>query len=213
MKINLEIVKSAFIYDNKEIQNLNTKTDVPKMVFRRRLTRASKLIIELINTIEFKQGRIMYSSAFGELPATANILNAILNKEGISPTDFQNSVYNTPVSYSSILQKNETEIMTISSGDGSGEKLLKIGAVKALDGDEILLLATETMNIENIDTVNRCVDYLESAVALIVRQTDEKPTINTIANIDTKFPKSIATLIALCEKCSLEDKNIIQVEI
>ena len=213
MKINLEIVKSACIYDNQEISNLNTKADVPKMVFRRRLTRAAKLIIELINKVEFKQGRIMYSSAFGELPATANILNAILNSEGISPTDFQNSVYNTPVSYSSILQKNETEIMTISCGDASSEKLLKMGAIKALDGDEILLLATETMNIDNIDTVNNCIEYLESAVAIIVKKTEQAPTLTSLDNIDTKFPKSIAPLIALCKKCSSENNNIIGIEI
>lgn len=57
----------------------------------------------------------------------------------ISPTDFQNSVYNTAVSYVSILMHNQYEILTISSGDKTSLNVLKAGALKALDGDEILL--------------------------------------------------------------------------
>jgi hypothetical protein len=200
MKINLEILDAIHLTANKEVENLNTKTLVPKMVFRRRLTRASKLIIEAVSHIGFEQGRIFYSSAFGELPATANILNAIDSKQMISPTDFQNSVYNTPVSYLSILHQNTHEIMTISSGDNSAKKLLKMAAVKALDEDEILLLATETLNIENIEQVNTCIDSLETVVALKVRIT--KVNANTFVSAENKenYPLSIAPLIDLTQK-------------
>ena len=103
MKINLEIVESAFIFAPEEIAELNTKALVPKMLFRRRLTRAAKIAIYLADRVNFERGRIVYGSSFGELLSTANILDSIEKKEPISPTAFQNSVYNTAVSYLSIL--------------------------------------------------------------------------------------------------------------
>lgn len=205
MTINLEILDYAYLSAEQKVDNLHTKELVPKMIFRRRLTNASKLIIELMHQVNFTQGRIFYASAFGELPATANILQAINNKEMISPTDFQNSVYNTPVSYASILHKNQHEIMTISSGDDSADKLLKLGAIKALDGDTILLLASETLHIDNIEQVNHCIDYLETAVALKVRLSKEPSNITLISS-DKKYPKSISKLIDLCD-CIQECKN------
>ncbi len=212
MKINLEIVSSAYLLGETLVEDLNTKALVPKMVFRRRLTRASKLAVELIDKLAFEQGRIMYGSAYGELPATANILNAILNKEGISPTDFQNSVYNTPVSYTSILKKNQSEIMTISCGDNTSNRLLKMGAIKALDGDEILLLVTETMNIENIEQVNTCIDFLECAVALKVKLTKEEASLN-LKNEELKCANSVKELLQIAKACKENQKNIIEVQI
>ena len=47
--------------------------------------------------------------------------------------------------------------------------ILKSGAIKALDGDTLLLIATEALDIENIDEVNNCIDFLESGVALKVK--------------------------------------------
>ncbi|WP_419770756.1 MAG: beta-ketoacyl synthase chain length factor [Candidatus Marinarcus sp.] len=208
MTINLEILNSAYLVGEKKIDNLTTKELVPKMVFRRRLTQASKLAIELINQVEFSHGRIMYGTGYGELEASATILNAIATKSGISPTDFQNSVYNTAASYSSILYNNENEIMTISCGEQTGDRLLKMGAIKALDGDEILLLATETINIENIQQINHCIDYLECAVALKVRVTQKEPTCN-IEKWDESLPKSLAFLIAIAQECKKNKSNII----
>ncbi len=212
MTINLEILNASYLLAPIQIEDLNTKTLVPKMVFRRRLTRASKLAIELMDKVEFKVGRIMYGSAYGELPATANILDAILNKEGISPTDFQNSVYNTPVSYASILEKNQNEVMTISCGDNTSNRVLKMGAVKALDKDEILLLVTETMNIENIEQVNNCIDFLEIAVALKVRVTKEEATL-TLQNDDIKVPESVKELLSYAKQFNENKKNIIEVKL
>jgi hypothetical protein len=212
MKINLEIISSAYLINKQSIENLNTKEFVPKMVFRRRLTQASKLVIELMNCVDFKQGRIMYGSAYGELESTSNILQAILNESGVSPTDFQNSVYNTAASYASILYENQNEIMTISSGDNTGEKLLKLGAIKALDGDEILLVATETMNIKNIQEINHCIDYLECAVALKVRVTQNQSTLVIgQPTQETMLPPSMALLIDIAKRVHENQPNILSV--
>lgn len=213
MKINLEIIDAVNIIAKDEISDLRTKELVPKMVFRRRLTRAARLVVEVVDKIGFENGRIIYGSAFGELNASAKILNAISKDEMLSPTDFQNSVYNTAVSYLSILKNNKNEILTISSGDNTSEKLLKIGAIKALDGDEILLLSTETINIENIDEINKCIDTLETVVALKVKVTNEKATLDFPLKINPAYPKSIALLIELSNKFDKNMKNIIEVQI
>ncbi|WP_108062414.1 beta-ketoacyl synthase chain length factor [Poseidonibacter lekithochrous] len=213
MKINLEILSATYLVADEEIGDLRTKELVPKMVFRRRLTRAAKLVVEAVDKVNFENGRIVYGSAFGELKASANILSAILNDQMISPTDFQNSVYNTAVSYLSILKNNKNEILTISSGDKTAEKILKVGAVKALDGDEILLLASETMNIENIDQINKCIDTLENVVALKVRVTEEKANINILNENNSKYPESISQMIEIAKNYDENKQNVIEIQI
>jgi len=61
-----------------------------------------------------RDGAVVYGSAYGEMQATADIVGAIDAQEPISPTAFQNSVYNTAPSYFSLLHKNKSEILTIS---------------------------------------------------------------------------------------------------
>ena len=214
MTINLEILDSAYVYAPQEIVELRSKEFVPKMMTRRRLTRASKIAIYLANEVSFSQGRIIYGSSFGELTATANILDSIAEKTPISPTHFQNSVYNTAVSYLSMLYQNKAEIMTLSSGDETSSSLLKMGAIKALDGDTILLLLTETLNIPNIEEVNSCSEMLECGVALKIKVTEEKANINYQENL-TKIavPNSIKSLLSIAEKCQSNQANIITVKL
>lgn len=213
MKINLEILDASFLLGEKKVENLNTKELVPAMILRRRLTNASKLVIELMSKVNFRDGRIVYGTSFGELLSTSNILNAILKEDILSPTDFQNSVYNTAVSYASILLKNTSEILTISSGEETSLKVLKVGAIKALDGDELLLICCETLDINNIEEVNKCIDFLETAVALKVKITEEKPTIN-FENIESHFyPKAIEHILHIAKNFKKDCKNIIEVEV
>ncbi len=212
MRINLEILEGAYVYDPKEIEELNTKELVPKMITRRRLTRAAKIAIYLADKVSFLNGRIIYGSSFGELSATANILNSINSKESISPTHFQNSVYNTAVSYLSMLNENKNEIMTISSGYDTSLKILKSGAIKSLDEDTLLLLATETLNIDKIEEVNSCIDFLECGVALKVRLTEEEATID-LDNINNgvKTPKSLGHMLNIAKSMHMDKPNIIEV--
>lgn len=212
MRINLEILESAYVYAPKEIEELNTKELVPEMLTRRRLTRAAKLAIYLADKVSFPNGRIIYGSSFGELSATANILNSINAKEPISPTLFQNSVYNTAVSYLSMLNDNKNEIMTISSGDNTSLNLLKSGAIKSLDGDILLLLATETLNIDKIEDVNSCIDVLECGVALKVRFTEEEATVDydDVSN-EVKTPKSLNHMLNIAKNIHMGKPNIIEV--
>lgn len=212
-KINLEILDFCVIHDKTEIVDLNTKELVPKMVTRRRLTRAAKIAIYLASKVNYSNERIIFGSSFGELLATDTILNSIANNEPISPTHFQNSVYNTAISYLSILSGNEKEIMTISSGDNTSRNILKSAAVKALDGDELLLMGVETLNIANINDVNNCIEYLECGIALRVKLTKETANLKMDSSKILKIPNSLVELYNIAVTPTTEQNNIIEVEL
>jgi hypothetical protein len=213
-KINLEILDSSYIYASIAIDNLNTKELVPKMIIRRRLTRASKIAIYLADKLNFKDGRVIYGNSFGEVLSTANILNSINSQEQISPTVFQNSVYSTASSYLSILTNNKNEITTISSGDNTSLNILKAGAIKALDKDTILLLATETLNIQNINDLNNCIDFLECGVALKVKITNKSANINFISqSYKEKLPLSVLHMMNIAKNFDINKQNIIEVNL
>lgn len=212
MNINLEILSSAFMLGEKNIETPNIKELAPQMMVRRRLTKAAKIAVELLNSVKhFEGGRIICGSAFGELESTANILNAIKNEQALSPTDFQNSVYNTAVSYLSILYRNQNEILTLSSGDKTSLNVLKAGALKALDGDVLLLLCLETLDIPNIEQVNHCIRYLESGVALVVRVTKEHATMKLQKSELVGIPNSISEMLYIAQYAPQLERSIVEV--
>ncbi|QKF83500.1 beta-ketoacyl synthase chain length factor [Halarcobacter ebronensis] len=213
MKVNLEILEAAYLFGKESIENLSTKELVPKMVIRRRLTPAAKIVVELLNKIEFNNHRVFYGTNYGELNASSKILNSILYEDILSPTDFQNSVYNTAVSYASILNKNYSEILTTSSGDETSQKLLKLGAIKALDKDEVVLICTETINIKNINQINKCIDYLESGVVLKLKISEEEASIKYEGIRNKGFPKSIDEMLTIAKAFDKDKKNIIEVKL
>lgn len=214
MTVNLEILSSAFLVGKEHIEELNTKELVPQMLMRRRLTQASKIVIEAISKLDTKGNeRVICGSSFGELPTTASILDALYKKEPISPTDFQNSVYNTAVSYFSILNKNQSEMLTISSGDETSLKVLKAGALKALDGDELILVCFETINIPNIEQVNKCIEYLESVVALKVRVTQDKANLSVSTTELKGVPLSISHMFYVAQQANQHSKAIIEIQL
>lgn len=212
MTIHLEILAASYIFAKNSVESLNTKELVPKMMIRRRLTQGSKLVVELVSKLNAKGSeRVICGSSFGELPTTASILNALYKKEPVSPTDFQNSVYNTAVSYLSILNKNQSEILTISSGDETSLKVLKAAALKAIDGDELILVCFETLNIENIEQVNSCIDYLESAVAIRVKITSKEANI-TVGRCDMQgIPNSISHMLHVAKQSEMVENPILSI--
>lgn len=214
MKVNLEILSSAYLLGEKSIELPRIKELVPQMMVRRRLTKAAKICVELLNSVEpFEGGRILCGSSFGELETTANILNAIKDEQPLSPTDFQNSVYNTAVSYLSILYHNHNEILTLSCGDKTALNVLKAGALKALDGDILLLLCFETLDIAGIEQVNHCIDYLESGVALVVRVTEEKATLKLQKSELAGVPNSISEMLHVAQNAPKLERAIIEVNL
>lgn len=214
MNVNLEILSSVYLLGEQSVETTRIKELVPNMMVRRRLTKAAKICVELLASVtHFESGRIICGSSYGELPTTANILNAIKEDAPISPTDFQNSVYNTAVSYLSILYQNQNEILTLSCGDKTALNVLKAGALKAMDGDVLLLLCFETLDIPNIEQVNRCIEFLESGVALVVRVTNEPATMSLQKSERVGVPNSISEMLFIAEKAPQLERAIVEVSL
>ncbi len=168
-KVAINILSAHKIYAQEKIADLEEKRIVPNMMIRRRLTRNAKIMLYLADKCGFSGGKIVYASAFGELQATTGITDAILQNEQISPTLFQNSVYNSAPSYFSLLNEDRDEIITISSGKRSSLDAIKTAALQALvSGEKILCVATECLDINRIEEVNSCTKYLESGAAVVL---------------------------------------------
>jgi len=169
MRVAINIINAAKILGETKIQELEEKRIVPKMMLRRRLTRNAKIMLYIADKCEFKGGKIVYASAFGELQATVGITDAILEETPISPTLFQNSVYNSAPSYFSLLNADKDEIFTLSNGDKSSLDAIKTATLQALVSQErVLCVASECLDIKNIDEVNSCTKYLESGAGAVI---------------------------------------------
>jgi len=210
MRVVLNVTSASKIFAPKKIEDLEEKRIVPKMMLRRRLTRNAKIMLYLANKCNFHGGKIVYASAFGELQATVGITDAILEKTQISPTLFQNSVYNSAPSYFSLLNGDKDEIMTVSSGMKSSYDALKTAALQAfISGEQILCVATECLDIVNIEEVNSCSDYLEAGAGVVVEIAQDEKDANEIEALDEKgIIKSLHELMAVVEMSEKGKKKI-----
>jgi hypothetical protein len=171
-------------------------------------------MIYLSDQCSFSDGPVVYGSAFGEMQATADITGAIANSQPISPTAFQNSVYNTAPSYFSLLHGNRNEILTISSGDNTSANVLQAAALQALTMNrEVLLICSEALDIPNIDEVNTCTDFLESGVALTIMPTDKMPNTIVEKKIHTGFVPSLWDMLDVADACESQSDPVIALEL
>lgn len=171
----LDIINSAKIYAPRKLESLDEKRLAPNMMIRRRLTRNSKVFLYLSDKCSFEGGKIVYGSCFSELEETAKIANALLEQGLLSPTSFQNSVYNTAPSYFSLIKGDIDEIITLSNGMKTSLDTLKTAALQALVAAErVLCICIECINIKNIEEINRCTDFLEAGVAVVLEVSKDE---------------------------------------
>jgi len=214
MKMNFEVRATALVSADTKCETLDEKRIVPKMMLRRRLTRAARIMVYLADACSFSEGAVVYGSAYGEMQATADIVGAIDANEPISPTAFQNSVYNTAPSYFSLLHKNRNEILTVSSGDETSRNVLQTGALQALTfGEEVLLVCSEAINIPNIEEVNSCTDYLESGVALTLMPTKREATVEVVQKEHTGYAPSLWAMLDVVAACSSNEGAVVALEL
>ena len=91
--------------------------------------------------------------------------------------------------------------------------MLKVGAVKAMDNDELLLICSETINIENIDVLNKCQNYLECAVALRVKISEEEENLfYKTSESEINVPISMRAMLNIAMNFN-ESANVIGVEL
>jgi len=206
-KVALKIISSAKIYAPKKIENLDEKRLVPHMMTRRRLTRNSKVMLYLADKCEFRDGKIVYGSCYSELGETAKISEAVLNNDILSPTAFQNSVYNTAPSYFSLINKDKEEIITISSGMKTSLDTLKTAALQALvSGERVLCVSVECINIKNVEQVNKCCNYLESGASVVVEIDTDTSGAKEIE--DFSMPGMMDSLIDLMSVVNMYENGI-----
>ena len=173
-KVAINIISASKIYAEKKLENLEEKRLVPSMMIRRRLTRNSKVMLYLSDKCGFDGTKIVYGTCYSELEEAARMATAVVTNALLSPTSFQNSVYNTAPSYYSLLNKDKDEIITISSGRKTSLDTLKTAALQAITSKEkILCIAVECINIPNIEEVNRCTTYLEAGVAVVIEIAED----------------------------------------
>lgn len=214
MKINLKILSSHFVSAQEKCDNLEEKILVPKMMLRRRLTRSSKIAIYLASKVSYSNERIVFGSGYGEAKATIDIIDAIYNKSLLSPTTFQNSVHNTPVSYLSILSENNSEVTTVSDLFKTADSVLKTGAIKALKKDKLLLMAVDAFNIDQVDELNVCaVSNLESGVALLVEVTQQSANIFLENKGYKEISPSLWSMLEIHNKASNIENPIVEIEL
>lgn len=212
MKVTLKITAAYSLKAERQIDDAKIKELVPKMTLRRRLTRNAKIAVALADGVGLEQERIIYGSAYGEIIASTNILNSFYHHEIGSPTEFQNSVYNTPVSYLSILLDNKREIVTISSGLYTSYNVLKCAAMKGLDGDTLVLLATEALDVGVASNLGDGVDFLECGVALKCTVTEEKADFalndEVVRDDVCGVPESMKHMFFVAERFALGQKIV-----
>jgi len=210
--MNFKIERAEAVYAPQKIEQLDEKRLVPQMMLRRRLTRAAKIMIYLADRCGYDQGPVVYGSAYGELQATADIVGAIAANESISPTAFQNSVYNTAASYFSLLHGNKGEILTLSGGDGTSADVIKTAALQAVFmRQKVLMVCTETLDIPGIEEVNRCAEYLEAGVACTLVPTDAEADTVVEAKKHPGFAPSLWAMLDLAALCEGGKTPIISV--
>ncbi len=209
-RVAVNIISASKIYAPLKIEDLEDKRIVPKMMIRRRLTRNAKIMLYLADKCGFSGGKIVYATAFGELQSTVGITDSILNNTQISPTLFQNSVYNTAPSYFSLLNSDKDEIITISSGMKSSRDALKTAALQALvSGERVLCVATECLDISNIDEVNSCTSYLESGAGVILEIAQDDNDAKEIKSLnDNGVIESLADLISVVNMSENGERKI-----
>ena len=213
MKVNIEIVKKALIHHPLKIENLNDKELVKKMMIRRRLSRSSKILIYLASECDFKAGSVVYGSSYGELGDSVTILEAINSTDAVSPTAFQNSVYNTAPSYHSIVQGNTDEIVTLSSGDNTSYAVMQQGALALQSKDEVFVCAIEAMSFDGVDVLNRCRDELEYGLAFVIKKTENEANIVVKNSSFAGVPNSLQWMKNLYDLCEDKSRCIVEIEL
>ena len=213
MKVNVEIIKKALVHNPVKLENLNEKELVKKMMIRRRLSRNSRILINLANECDFTRGTMVYGSAYGELIDTVNILESINNKQAVSPTAFQNSVYNTAASYHSIVHSNTSEILTLSCGDSTSYNVMQQAALSTLTQDEVFACTSEAMNFKGVEVLNRCANELEYGIAFTLKKTDKEATIEVKDIAEKGLPSSLSWMKSLYEACENKSSCVVEIEL
>lgn len=214
MQINIEILGCAKVEEAEKCTALNEKTIVSDMMLRRRLTRNARISLYLADQLGDMSSPIVIGNAYGEVAETFDILKAIVSKETVSPTAFQNSVHNTPASYLSIVGQNKGYVTTVSDLHDTSMAVLKVGALKSLKFDFMVLIVTDSIEFERVDELNRCgITQKESGVALKICRSTQEPNVVLKGKKFIGYSPSVWSMLEIEELCQEKEKVILGIEI
>lgn len=108
----------------RDIELVDMKPDVSMVpaMKRRRMSNLSKMAFAVAYDCMKDKAVVpvcVFGSRHGELKRTLDIVNEIVSKRDISPTDFSLSVHNTALGLYSILTENELPSTTVVGGDNT----------------------------------------------------------------------------------------------
>jgi hypothetical protein len=106
-------------------KTLNASIETPQVKFvapllRRRLSHLSKMALAVCEDCLKDQSRnipIIFTSRHGELNRTLSIVEAMLRKQPLSPTDFSLCVHNTPPSLYTIVANSDSSATALAASD------------------------------------------------------------------------------------------------
>ena len=94
--------------------------------------------------------------------------------------------------------------------------VLRVGAVKSLSYERLLLIVSDSLDFERVDELNNCgVNIMECGVALLIRQTNKEATITLTQKSYPGYSTSVWPLLELLDQAAAlgEKEKIIAIEI
>lgn len=126
------------------------KLEFVPMLFRRRLSALTKMVVKTVHAVSegLPPSPITFASEFGEICRQYKISGGILDSGEVSPANFSLSVFNTPASAASIVERDMTGYRAVFSGKKSFENGLKEAAAAIVSGrasERIFVFADERL--------------------------------------------------------------------
>ena len=112
--------------------------DVPMMLSRRLRPgdrAAVEVLLHLQKDADLVPDFVVFASRHGELLRSVTMLSSLADDGTVSPTEFSNSVQNTPAAYYSMVSGNHSESVSLSSGDDIVTMALTEASAAIMSGD------------------------------------------------------------------------------
>lgn len=108
------------------------------MLLRRRLSFLSRMVVQVVHDVsaDLPKAPVTFASEFGEIQRQFRISSEILDSGEVSPAQFSLSVFNAPISTSSIVEQNMSAYRAVFAGKKSFEDGLREAAAPLLSGRE-----------------------------------------------------------------------------
>ncbi len=148
------------IYKNGGLKSINRDVEFSNDIsaisdrietrLKKRMSDLSKGIYSVLDSINSKNKisrdeTIWFFTGYGEIETTKRIIHGLMVEEAtlVSPTDFHNSVHNTPLSYFTIVNQLHNHSITVSDGNRTGDTFIKVLENMAITGDGGIICSGE----------------------------------------------------------------------